>query len=59
MKREGKKKINLQKKGKMKQQELEEEKERVRNKKERIKKEARKTMLRLVMEGRRPFYYGL
>ena len=59
MKRDRRKKTNARKKGKMKQQELEEEKKRLNEKKERIKEETRKTMLGLVMEGRRPFYYGL
>jgi len=31
----------------------------VKEKEKRIGEEARKTMLRLVMEGRRPFHYGL
>ena len=59
MKRDGRKKINTNKREKKKQQELEEEKKRVREKKERIKEEARKTMLGLVMGGGRPFHYGL
>jgi len=59
MKREGRKKIDVSKKKEKKQQDLEEEKKRLREKKRKIKEEARKTMLGLVIEGRRPFHYGL
>ena len=58
MKRDKRKKINS-KNEKMKQQELEEEKKRLKKKKERIKEETRKTMLGLVIEGRKSFYYEL
>ena len=46
-------------KGKANQQRIEERKERLKEKEEQIGKEAMKTMLGLVMEGRRPFHYGL
>src|SRR6185436_10932595 len=53
------KKKNPNKKGKANQQMIEEEKRQAKEKKERIKEEARKTMLELVMGGGRPFHYGL
>ena len=54
-----KKKKNSGKKKKASQQEIEEKKMKVKEKEKRIGEEARKTMLGLVMKGRRPFHYGL
>ena len=59
IKREGQKKEDRKKKRKASQQELEEKKKQAREKEKQIEGEARKTMLGLVMEGRRPFHYGL
>ena len=53
------KKKNPKKKGKANQQMIKEEKRQAKEKKERIKKETRKTILGLVMGGRRPFHYRL
>ena len=57
-KKEGKLK-ELRKKGKTNQQRIEEKKERLKEKEKQVEKEVTKTILGLVMEGRRPFHYGL
>ena len=59
MKKKEVKRKDPKKKGKASQQRIEEEKELVKEKKDRINEETRKTMLGLVVEGRRPFHYGL
>jgi hypothetical protein len=59
MKKKEVKKENPKKKGKANQQKIEEEKKQAKEKKDRINEEFRKTMLGLVVEGRRPFHYGL
>jgi len=47
------------KQGKANQEKVERKKEEIREKGKQVEKEVTKTMLGLVMEGRRPFYYGL
>jgi signal transduction histidine kinase len=59
MKKKEVKKKNSEKKEKANQQKIEEERNRAKEKKNRINEEIRKTMLGLVIEGRRPFHYRL
>jgi len=59
MKKKEIKKKNSEKKGKANQQKIEEERNWAKEKKNRINEEIRKTMLGLVVEGRRLFHYGL
>ena len=53
------KKRDPNKRKKASQQEVEEKKEKIKEKENRIREEVRKTMLRLVVKGERPFHYGL
>ena len=50
---------NSSKKRKANQQEVQKRKEQAKEKQKRIEGEVRKTMIGLVVEGRRPFHYGL
>ena len=53
------KKKNPNEKRKACQQEIEEKKKKAKEKEKRIEEEVRKTILGLVVEGKRPFHYGL
>jgi hypothetical protein len=57
--RKGKERKAPSKKRKTNQQLIEERKEKAKEKENQIRKEVQKTILELVMKGRRPFHYGL
>jgi hypothetical protein len=57
--RKGKEKEAPKKKGKPNQQTIEEKRQKAKEKEKQVRKETQKTILGLIIEGRRPFHYGL